>query len=87
MVARRYFDHRDPDGHDPFWHIRQDGIRYMAAAENIAQGQPDSAAVVAAWMNSPGHRANILNPNLRKLGVGIVRDSRGVPTWTQLFTD
>ncbi|MBM3275233.1 MAG: hypothetical protein FJZ00_08765 [Candidatus Sericytochromatia bacterium] len=87
MARRRYFDHTDPDGRDPFWHLRNAGIRYMAGAENIAMGQRSAAEVVTGWMNSPGHRANILNGRLGHIGVGLARDSRGTPYWTQIFTD
>ncbi|MBM3268528.1 MAG: CAP domain-containing protein [Candidatus Sericytochromatia bacterium] len=87
MVRRGYFDHTDPDGRSPFWHVSRAGINYSRAAENIAYGQRDAAAVVDAWMRSPGHRANILNPSLGTIGVGLARDGRGTPYWTQLFTN
>jgi uncharacterized protein YkwD len=54
-------------------------------AENIAMGQPQSSEVVRAWMNSSGHRANILNPNNRKIGVGAFRTENGTIYWCQQF--
>ena len=64
MRDRAFFDHVDPDGLDPFDRAERAGLR--ARAENIAYGQPDPAAVMDAWMNSPGHRANILNCSLTR---------------------
>lgn len=87
MASRHYFSHYDPEGHTVFWHMTQAGIPYGYAAENIAYGYATADAVVTAWMNSSGHRANILNPNLAKLGVGYVKNSSGTPYWTQVFTD
>ncbi|WP_241176173.1 CAP domain-containing protein, partial [Modestobacter sp. KNN46-3] len=83
MRDRDYFSHVTPEGLDPFARARAAGIGY-ARAENIASGQPDAAAVMAAWMSSPGHRQNILNCQLRTLGVGVAAGSGG-PWWTQLF--
>jgi uncharacterized protein YkwD len=83
MRDRNYFSHVDPDGNDPFARARAAGIDY-ARAENIAYGQADPAAVMTAWMNSSGHRANILNCSLGTLGVGIAQGANG-PLWTQLF--
>ncbi|OMQ16135.1 hypothetical protein A7K94_0204580 [Modestobacter sp. VKM Ac-2676] len=83
MRDRDFFSHVDPDGRDPFARARAAGIQ-SARAENIAYGQPDAAAVMTAWMASPGHRANILNCDLRTLGVGVAAGSGG-PWWTQLF--
>jgi len=85
MARRNYFAHTDPDGHDPFWHLQQAGIAFTSAGENIAEGQPTPEAVMSAWMNSPGHRANILNPTYRSIGIGVVQGPEG-PVWTQDFT-
>ncbi|WP_456600310.1 CAP domain-containing protein [Blastococcus sp. SYSU DS0616] len=82
MRDRGFFDHVDPDGLDPF--DRADRAGVSARAENIARGQADPAAVMASWLNSPGHRANILNCGLTRLGVGVATGSGG-PWWTQLF--
>jgi uncharacterized protein YkwD len=83
MRDRHFFSHTNPDGLDPFARARAAGIDY-ARAENIAYGQPDAAAVMAAWMNSAGHRQNILNCQLHTLGVGVAQGAGG-PWWTQLF--
>jgi len=83
MRDRDYFSHVDPDGLDPFARARAAGIS-SARAENIAYGQPDAAAVMADWMESPGHRQNILDCGLRTLGVGVATGPGG-PWWTQLF--
>jgi uncharacterized protein YkwD len=82
MRDRGFFSHVNPDGLDPFQRAERAGI--TARAENIARGQQDAAAVMDAWMNSAGHRANILNCDLTRLGVGIAEGSGG-PWWTQLF--
>jgi uncharacterized protein YkwD len=82
MRDRGFFDHVNLDGLDPFDRAAQAGL--SARAENIAYGQPDAAAVMDAWMNSPGHRANILDCGLTRLGIGMA-DGSGGPWWTQLF--
>ncbi|MGW4897418.1 CAP domain-containing protein, partial [Kitasatospora sp. NPDC004240] len=84
MAARGYFDHASPEGHHADYRIEQAGYRWSAWGENIARGQKDPAAVMNAWMNSPGHRANILNCSFKQLGVG-VRTGSGGPWWTQVF--
>jgi uncharacterized protein YkwD len=85
MRDRGFFDHTNPDGRDPFDRAEAAG-QTNARAENIAYGQPDPAAVMDAWMNSSGHRANILNCGLRTLGTGVA-EGPGGPWWTQLFGD
>ena len=82
MRDRSFFDHVNPDGLDPFQRGDKAGI--TVHAENIAYGQPDPAAVMDAWMNSPGHRANILDCDLTRLGVGVAEGAGG-PWWTQDF--
>ena len=82
MRDRGFFAHVNPDGLDPFARAARAGLE--ARAENIAAGQPDPAAVMDAWMHSPGHRANILNCDLTRLGVGVAQGTGG-PWWTQLF--
>lgn len=84
MASRHVLDHRGADGDDPGARITAAGFRWSAWAENIAQGQASPPAVVTAWMNSSGHRANILNCRLTMIGVGVVRGSGG-PWWTQDF--
>lgn len=83
MAARGYFDHTTPDGLSPWDRADAAGVSGLAA-ENIARGQPDAASVVAAWMDSPGHRANILNCDHVTHGLGVHHGSGG-PWWTQLF--
>lgn len=83
MRDRNFFSHTNPDGVDPFQRAQAAGITNMRA-ENIAMGQPDPASVMTAWMNSAGHRANILNCSLRTLGVGVATGAGG-PWWTQDF--
>ena len=65
--------------------MKQFGIRYSAAGENIAKGQNSPEAVMNAWMNSSGHRANILSNNYDQLGVGYETDKNGNTYWVQMF--
>ncbi len=83
MRDHRYFDHNSPTYGSPFDMMRSLGITYSAAGENIAMGYASAEAVVNAWMNSPGHRANILSENYTNIGVGYVADGG---YWTQWFT-
>ncbi len=71
MAVRDYFAHKNPDGLSPFDRMDADKIAYRAAAENIAAGQSNAIFAHAAWMNSWGHRVNILNADLQRLGVGV----------------
>ena len=82
MTDKNYFDHNSPTYGSPFDMMKTFGISYKTAAENIAKGQKTPEEVVKAWMNSSGHRANILNNNLDQIGVGY--DSRS-NAWTQMF--
>ena len=82
MRDNRYFSHTSPEYCSPFEMIRNFGITYRSAGENIAKGQRSPQAVVNAWMNSSGHRANILNPSFTQIGVGYVADGNH---WTQMF--
>ncbi|WP_247747335.1 CAP domain-containing protein [Alkalihalobacillus sp. BA299] len=82
MQENNYFSHTSPKYGSPFDMIRDFGVDYNAAAENIAQGQQTAEQVVQAWMNSAGHRANILNGNFTHIGVG--HNSNG-NYWTQMF--
>ncbi|MCB5168587.1 CAP domain-containing protein [Streptomyces bambusae] len=83
MAERNFFDHTDPSGANPWDRARNAGIGGLAA-ENIARGQTGAKAVMAAWLESPGHRANILNCEFRTLGVG-AHFAAGGPWWTQDF--
>ncbi|PYZ93983.1 SCP-like extracellular protein [Salipaludibacillus keqinensis] len=82
MQQNNYFSHTSPTYGSPFDMIRDHGISYNAAGENIAQGQTTPEQVVQAWMDSPGHRENILNGNFTHIGVGY--DPNG-HHWTQMF--
>ncbi|MFJ6633084.1 CAP domain-containing protein [Streptomyces sp. NPDC091376] len=83
MAARGFFDHTDPDGDTPWDRASQAGVGGLGG-ENIARGQADARTVMNSWMNSDGHRANILNCEYRTLGVG-VSFAEGGPWWTQDF--
>ena len=85
MINRGYFDHNSPTYGSPFDMMKQFGISYKAAGENIAMGQKDPQDVMNAWMNSDGHRKNILSPNFTHIGVGIAKASNGQLYWTQMF--
>ena len=82
MKDNNYFSHNSPVYGSPFDMIKNFGISYRSAAENIAKGQTTPQAVVNAWMNSSGHRANILNASYKKIGVGYVASGK---YWTQMF--
>ena len=82
MANNCYFSHTSPTYGTPFQMIRSFGLTYRSAGENIAYGQRTPAAVVDAWMNSNGHRANILNPAFTQIGVGYCA---GGNYWTQMF--
>ncbi len=82
MKDNRYFSHTSPTYGSPFEMMKSFGISYRAAGENIAKGQSSPQAVMTAWMNSSGHRANILSSKFTKIGVGYVS---GGNYWTQMF--
>ncbi|MEU8579020.1 sigma-70 family RNA polymerase sigma factor [Streptomyces asoensis] len=84
MAARDFFDHVNPDGADPGQRITAAGYRWSTYGENIAKGQQTAASVMTSWMNSEGHRANILNCSFKNIGIGI-HDGSGGPWWTQNF--
>jgi uncharacterized protein YkwD len=85
MAANNYFSHDSQDGRSPFDRMKDAGYSFSAAAENIAMGQQTPADVMSAWMNSPGHKANILNCTYTQLGVGYAVSKSGSPYWTQDF--
>ncbi|MCG3795956.1 serine protease [Bacillus toyonensis] len=82
MQKNNYFDHNSPTYGSPFDMMKKFGISYTSAGENIAQGQRTPEEVVQAWMNSAGHRANILNNGFTHIGVGYVESGN---YWTQQF--
>lgn len=71
MISRNYWSHTTPDGKEPWVFIDQTGYQYQAAGENLAYGFTTSNGTVSGWMNSPGHRANILNGGYSEVGFGI----------------
>ncbi|MFI1814786.1 CAP domain-containing protein [Streptomyces sp. NPDC020422] len=83
MAARDFFDHTNPDGAGPGDRVTAAGYPWSTYGENIAMGQTSPEQVMESWMNSPGHRANILNCDFKEIGIGI-HDSGG-PYWTQVF--
>ena len=86
MAKRGYFDHVTVEGWTPGDRLRATGASgYVGSGENIAAGQQTPAEVVASWMNSPGHRANILSPDFTHLGVGVATYQGTTPIWTQVF--
>lgn len=82
MASRRYFSHESPTYGSPYQMMRSFGISFRSAGENIAYGQRTPAAVVSAWMNSSGHRANILSSSYTQIGVGYHEAGN---YWTQMF--
>ena len=80
----KVFSHTRPDGSSCFTVLGEYGVSYRSAGENIASGQTTPAEVVNAWMNSEGHRANILGANFTSLGVGVYKNGSSY-TWVQLF--
>lgn len=82
MQQNNYFSHTSPIYGSPFNMIKNFGVSYKSAGENIAKGQRTPEAVVNAWMNSSGHRANILNSSYTQIGVGYAKNGN---YWTQMF--
>ncbi|MEK5080771.1 CAP domain-containing protein [Solibacillus sp. FSL W7-1436] len=82
MAKNKYFSHTSPTFGSPFDQIKSAGISYRSAGENIAQGQRTPQQVVQGWMDSPGHRQNIMNANFTHIGVGFVEEGY---YWTQQF--
>lgn len=85
MIDKNYFSHTSPTYGSPFQMMKDFGISYQAAGENIAAGQRTPAEVVQAWMNSEGHRKNILSPSYTEIGVGYVKGGSYGHYWTQMF--
>lgn len=80
MAQRNLLTHTSKNGDDPGKRLRKAGYRWYTYAENVAMGYPDERAVIQSWINSPGHCANIMNPNVKEMGVA----NRG-KYWTQIF--
>jgi uncharacterized protein YkwD len=84
MAANNYFSHTGRNGSDVSDRVEAAGYNWRSVGENIAKGQPTPAAVMRDWMNSSGHRANILNCGFRNIGIGVAYAGRS-PVWTQDF--
>ncbi|WBW97401.1 CAP domain-containing protein [Oceanirhabdus sp. W0125-5] len=85
MVDKNYFAHNSPTYGSPFEMLKKFKVSYRAAGENIAKGQRSANEVMNSWMNSPGHRANILSDNYSHIGIGTAVDKNGVRYWVQMF--
>jgi len=87
IIIRLAEDHTRPDGREFYTVFYENDIEYRISGENLAAGQMSAAEVVRGWMDSPGHRRNILNPDFGRLGIGVTMDDDGRIYWTQLFTN
>ncbi|KUN19967.1 stress protein [Streptomyces antibioticus] len=85
MIARAFYSHTSPDGSRPWDRAAAAGANRRSIGENIACGQRSPAEVVEGWMNSPGHRANILKPDFTHIGIGFAGGGSAGTYWTQLF--
>ena len=85
MADKNYFSHQSPTYGSPFDMLKQFGVSYSYAGENIAAGQKSAEEVMNSWMNSSGHRQNILNKNYTQIGVGFYRGGEYGTEWVQLF--
>lgn len=86
IEIKQSFSHTRPDGSSFSTAIREQGVSFRGSGENIAWGQKTPQQVMNGWMNSEGHRANILSKNFKNIGVGYYQDEKGVNYWVQLFT-
>ena len=85
MIDKGYFSHQSPTYGSPFDMMKSFGFNYMSAGENIAEGQSTATEVMTSWMNSPGHKANILSNNYSDIGVELAIKTDGTCYWTQDF--
>lgn len=85
MKNNNYFSHTSPTYGSPFDMMKQFGVSYSSAGENIAKGQKTPQSVMNAWMNSSGHKANIMSNSFEQIGVGYTTDSKGNTYWVQMF--
>ena len=86
MECEQLFSHTRPNGSSFATALREQGVSYRRAGENIAWGQRTPEQVVTGWMNSEGHRANIMNSEFTTIGVGYYQNANGTNYWCQLFT-
>lgn len=80
MAEKNYFDHDSLDGRDPFDRMEDEGYEYSTAAENIAKGNKNAQSAINSWLDSPGHCANMMNPDLKELGMAQYKNY-----WVQVF--
>ncbi|GAB6100233.1 hypothetical protein JCM16358_21120 [Halanaerocella petrolearia] len=85
MAENNYFSHTSPTYGSPFEMLSQFNVSYRTAGENIAKGQGTAQQVMNSWMNSSGHRRNILSQRFTQIGVGLAKDEDGTPYWVQMF--
>jgi len=85
QATRNSMSHSGSDGSTAGQRIERQGYGWSAWAENVAVGYPDAPSVMNGWMNSSGHRANILGRNLTEIGIGLAYAADGTPYWTQVF--
>lgn len=86
MLRRKYFEHRGSDGSQPRDRVLRAGYKFRLTGENIALGPESAEEVVAGWLDSPGHCANIMEPRFREIGIGVARGrKRGQIYWVQNF--
>jgi len=86
MLERRYFGHVTPEGESPFDRLREAGISYSWAGENLALNRDEPSAALALW-NSPHHRANILETHYRHVGIAAVSTTEAGEMFVQMFSD
>ncbi|MCT4619157.1 MAG: SafA/ExsA family spore coat assembly protein [Marinisporobacter sp.] len=85
MINKNYFSHQSPTYGSPFKMMESFGLKFSSAGENIAKGQRTPQEVMNSWMNSSGHRSNILSSSFSEIGVGLAKDQYGRCYWTQMF--
>ena len=85
MAKNNYFSHTSPTYGSAFDMLKQYEVSYKTAGENIARGQKTAQSVMNSWMNSQGHRANILESGYTQIGVGYALSGSGTPYWVQIF--
>jgi uncharacterized protein YkwD len=85
MIDRNFFDHTNPDGLDPGDRLDNAGYHWMTWAENIGAGQTTAQEMFDVWMNSSGHRANILNGDVTEIGIGYATGGTYGHYWTAIF--
>jgi len=86
MVKNNYFDHNSPTYGSPFEMAKKFGYSYRSFGENIAYGYTSPESVVKGWMDSSGHKANILNNGYTNIGVGTAKDAQGRIYWVHMFS-